>query len=320
MPQPAIKAINDTTICLGQSIEITATGRGNFYWRENSSGNAFQSFNNITISPQATTTYIFMADDEQCNTQPAFDTLTIAVETMPTLLLSNHEISHCARMPMYLHAASNAELQWFERNEYDELIPVEGNLVYPEKTTVYIAQAGNSCLTLADSVTVSIIPMEAPEMTIIASGKDVIFDIENFSANYFYYNLNFGDGSPPDHRPLTLHRYAASGSYTAVLTLNDRRTGCEASFEYPIIIDENDSNPMILYPNPADYLLNVIAPSGITFYRIIDLSGMHIYNTTTLSGNETGIQINIINIPQGQYILQLNTLEGPLTRVFIKAQ
>jgi hypothetical protein len=320
MPQPFIRTMNDTTICLGQTVEITATGRGNFYWRENVSGNTFQSFDNIVITPQTTTTYIFKAEDEQCNTQPAFDTLTIHVEIAPTLLLGNREIAHCARTQLYLNATSNMPVQWFEHNDYGELTPIEGNLAEPEKSTVYIAQAGNSCLMLTDSLTVSIIPMEAPVMTIIASGKDVIFDIENFSANHFYYNLNFGDGSPPDYRSMSLHHYASTGSYTAALTLTGKQTGCEASFDYPIVIDENDNNPMILYPNPAHYVLNVIAPSGITFYRIIDISGTSIYNESTRPGNETAVQINIVNLPQGQYLIQLNTLDGPLTRVFIKAQ
>ena len=320
MPQPLVCTMNDTSICLGQSIQIIATGNGNFYWRENITGSAFQPFTNTVVTPQTTTTYIFMAEDEQCNSQPAFDTLTVYVEVAPTLFIANRNISHCVHTHLYLNAISNVSVQWFERNNCGELIPVEGNLVYPEKSTVYIAQAGNSCLTLTDSVTVSIIPMEAPEMNIIASGKDVIFDIENFAANHFYYTLNFGDGSPSDNRPLSLHHYAASGSYTAVLILNDKRTGCEASFEYPVIIDENNSNPMILYPNPADYVLNVIVPSGIIFYRIISISGTSIYNETTRPGNETAVQINITNLPQGQYILQLHTLNGPLTGVFIKAQ
>ncbi|MDR0295517.1 MAG: T9SS type A sorting domain-containing protein [Prevotellaceae bacterium] len=318
MLQPAIRTMNDTTICLGQSIEITATGNGNFYWRENVSGSTFQPFNNTIITPEATLSYIFMAEDEQCNSQPAFDTLTVNVEIAPTLLIANRNISHCARTQLYLNATSNVPERWFERNDYDKLIPIEGNLVGPEKSTVYIAQAGNSCLTITDSITVSIIPMDMPEMTIITSGKDAIFDIENYSANHFYYNLNFGDGSPSDYPAMSLHHYAATGSYTAVLTLTGKQTGCEAAFEYLVVIDENDSNPMILYPNPANYLLNVIAPSGITFYRIIDISGTSIYNETTRPGNETAVQINIPNLPQGQYLIQLNTIGGPMTRAFIK--
>ena len=319
MPQPAIRTVNDTTVCLGQAVAITAVGRGNFYWREEQAG-AFRPFSDTVVAPQATVTYIFMADDEQCNSQPAFDTLTIVVETAPNLLLANRAISWCSRAPLHLQAESNAPLQWFERNDYGELVLIEDVTVYPEKTTVYIVQAANTCLVVADSLTVSIIPVEQPGMKVITSGKDVIFDIENYASNNFYYNLNFGDGSPADYRPMSLHHYAAAGSYTAVLTATDNRTGCEAVLEYPLIIDEYDSNPMVLYPNPARYLLNVIAPSGITFYRIIDINGMAVYNETTRPGNETALQINIINLPQGQYILQLHTVEGLLTGVFIKTQ
>ena len=320
MPSPVVHSITrDTTICLGQTVLLSAIGEGDFFWREADTTNPFVPFKDTLIQPAITTAYILMAEGQQCNAQPAYDTVTVTVEIAPTLFLANSNISHCARTHLYLNATSNVPVRWFERNDYGELTLIEGNLVEPEKTMVYIAQAGNSCLTLTDSVKVSIIPMEAPEMNIIVSGKDVIFDIENFSSNHFYYTLNFGDGSPSDNRPLSLHHYAASGSYTAVLTLSGKQTGCEASFEYPITIDENTGNPMILYPNPANYVLNVIVPSGITFYRIVDVSGISVYNESTRPGNETAIQINITNLPQGQYVLQLHTLNGPLTRVFIKS-
>jgi len=318
-PQPAIRTINDTTICLGQSVEITATGRGNFYWRENTAGSVFQPFNNTVITPETTLSYIFMAEDEQCSSQPAFDTLTIYIDIAPTLVVGNRDIVHCARTLMYLHAASNMPLQWFERNDYGELIPVE-DAVYPEKSTVYIVQAGNSCLTLTDSVNVSVIAVEAPELTILSSGKDVIFDIENYAANLFNYSLNFGDGSPSDYRPMSLHHYSAAGSYTAVLTLTGKQTGCEAAFDYPIVIDEQESNPLIIYPNPAHYVLNVIAPEEILFYRIVDVSGQNIYKYAQCSGSETGLQIDVLTLPVNAYVLQVQTRSGWLSHTFIKAQ
>jgi hypothetical protein len=319
MPQPAIRTINDTTICKEQSITVTATGRGNFYWRENLPGSVFHPFNDTIITPQATVSYILMAEDEQCNTLPAYDTLTINVDIPPVLVLANHETSHCARTQMYLHATSNIPIQWFERNDYGELITVDES-VYFEKATVYIAQAGNSCFTLTDSVRVSVIPVEAPELNIIAVGKDVIFDIKNYAANHFKYNLNFGDNSPTDSRPVALHHYAATGSYTAVLTLTDKYTGCEAAFDYPVVIDEQDSNPLILYPNPVHYVLNVIAPSEILSYRIVDVSGQTTYRTSQRTGNETAVQIDVLTLPVNAYVLQMQTRNGWLSHTFIKAQ
>jgi hypothetical protein len=320
MPQPAIRTINDTTICKRQAVEITALGRGNFFWRESRTGSAFQPFNNTMITPETTISYIFMAEDEQCNTQPAFDTLTIVVETSPELLLANRAIAHCSGMPLQLQAASNAPVQWFERNDYGELIFINDEVAYPEKSTMYIAQAGNTCGMVADSVMVSIIPVETPELKVIASGKDVIFDIENYLSSIFDYNLDFGDGSPTGHHAMSLHHYFTTGNYTVMLTATDKRTGCDAVLEYPLVVDEQDNNPILLYPNPAQHLLNVLAPSGITFYRIVDVSGISIYNEASRPGNETAVQINLMNLPQGQYLLQLNTLEGAFTSVFIKVQ
>ncbi len=321
MPQPEIRTINDTTLCLGQSIALTATGRGSFRWREDRPGSSFQSFSDTLISPQRSISYIFMADDAQCDTHPAYDTLNILVQTIPSIRLKARTIAICPNTSLHLEAQSDAVLQWFEYNSHGALQALSSPVVSPEQASTYIVQADNAvCPAATDTLSVRFIPVDKPDMLIKASGEDVIFDIRDYDARTYAYSLDFGDGSTGENKAMHLHHYADTGAYTVVLSATSLQTGCTASKDYPLSLSTQDDNPLILYPNPADYLLNVIAPSGITFYRIIEVGGSQLYNQTHCSGQEKALQIDVSSLRQGQYLLQLNTLDGAFTQLFIKAQ
>ncbi len=321
MPAPFVSSINDTTICLGQSVRLSASGEGLLLWKKTGAATSFASFKDTLLHPTSSVSYVLMAAGEQCDTPTVYDTVNITVETRPSLQLENRNLTVCRNAPFSLQAVSASALQWYTLDGDGILTALDSNTVSLTADSRFVVKAyNNACTAVFDTLSVKTSGPPTPELTVLQSGGDVIFDVKQPEINKYFYLLDFGDGSPLANKTMQLHQYATAGTYTATLTLTDKLTGCTDNSLHSIIIDPEEELRMILYPNPATYLLNVITPSPILFYRIVDVGTQAIYQATQRPGQETGLQIEVGTLPTGAYMLQLQTLNGWISQVFIKAQ
>lgn len=101
-PSVGISA-NDTTLCSGQSVTITATGGGTYLW---SSG---QNTESITVTPSSNTTYTVTVTNGQICTNTA--SLPITVLTPPTATISG-PLSVCPGDTAVLTASGGSTYLW----------------------------------------------------------------------------------------------------------------------------------------------------------------------------------------------------------------
>lgn len=141
--------------------------------------------------------------------------------------------------------------------------------------------------------------------------------MDGSTANPTSWDWDFGDGNSSTLQNPS-HTYASGGTYAVTL----KATNACGSKEYVdsislSSIDLNEAKLMAiaLYPNPTEGVINLNIPSGLDAdnIRVSDLSGRPILYRE-LGNNRTEITVDLRNLSEGIYMVELNTSSG--TRTF----
>ena len=76
-----------------------------------------------------------------------------------------------------------------------------------------------------------------------------------------------------------------------------------------------------LYPNPVESKLNVVLPDDVRnlTLKITDLSGRDVYSQSIMkSGKNTPLEVNIGHIPEGMYLLNIESDGGLFSKLIYK--
>ncbi|MGJ8661345.1 MAG: T9SS type A sorting domain-containing protein, partial [Bacteroidota bacterium] len=126
---------------------------------------------------------------------------------------------------------------------------------------------------------------------------------------------NIAGATNPSYTPLTL-----TGSYACIISFPG---GCKDTTDC-IFVDQtglenmNLSSFVEIFPNPSTDVLNVQSNSfGISDYKVLDINGRVILKDAS-DGLVNTIQLNTTLLDKGTYILELNTEQGSVKKVFIK--
>lgn len=145
------------------------------------------------------------------------------------------------------------------------------------------------------------------------------------------YQWFWGDNSPVDVVPYPTHVYNATGSYNICLVVLDTVTQCTdtmctllwvprlsqeaASAPYyvnviPTGIHELAQPSWNIFPNPAQHELTIKSDYTLTGnnFNILDVTGRIV-----MSGKLQGPAINITDLDNGMYILQIETAKGEIS-------
>lgn len=171
---------------------------------------------------------------------------------------------------------------------------------------------------------------EQQNISQIVSNSPNLYEIS--SANAFTsVDWDFGDGttetSYPDNAPDNTHTqvthvYAGTNIYSisAILHLTN---GCNISLStntltVPTGINEQFLNKIKIYPNPSNSSINIKIPKNLIISKIIltDLQGRLVKQKYFLSNDN--MNLNIQDISQGTYILQIFTNKGIINKQIIK--
>ncbi len=145
-PLPSVDAGEDTTICEGLSITLTASGNGSFQWN---TGATTQS---ITVSPSSTQNYsVTVTDGNGCSNS---DTVMVSVLPSPTVsanAIPSTEI--CNGDTVILYGSGADSYTW--DNGVQDSVPFT-----PSTTTTYtvIGTASNQCTDTA-TITITVNPL-----------------------------------------------------------------------------------------------------------------------------------------------------------------
>jgi PKD repeat protein len=160
-------------------------------------------------------------------------------------------------------------------------------------------------------------PMAA--FTQVNSGNQVTFT--NASVNASTYTWSFGDGSTSTTANPT-HTYTASGTYS--VTLIAGKCGMKNTVVHTVSVSttgvpfgEDQDVSWNVYPNPATSTISIhLTAAGDIHYKIFNITGEEIQNGKI---NSSGSQINITNLSDGLYFIQVYDKNASLGRKkFIK--
>jgi hypothetical protein len=127
-----------------------------------------------------------------------------------------------------------------------------------------------------------------PPQTLVDNGDFQSFTPQGLEHNtvYFWKVVPYNEGGEPGNTPVW--------SFT---TKVDETTSVD------LIMEQG----MVVFPNPANQKVSVVADAMITGVRMFDIKGRLVYAT---SCNDESLQIDISDLDSGIYVLQVQTLNG----------
>lgn len=169
-----------------------------------------------------------------------------------------------------------------------------------------------------------------------------VFFLNLSSADAVSVSWDFGDGNTSNEF-IPSHVYAAGGVYTVTLTITTE-DGCESTYSAIINLESNDftASPSFrivsnteeqeklavnttldrLMPNPVRDELNLIVTAGERAdyqIQVFSLQGQLMQQTSgDLLGGENRLNLEVSSLPEGMYILRLQTKGQDLSRKFVK--
>jgi PKD repeat protein len=137
----------------------------------------------------------------------------------------------------------------------------------------------------------------------------LVVDFSDFSVgNIDTWAWDFGDGGSANEQNPS-HEYTTTGSFTVSLTITGPAgTSTETKTDYiliPVGIQSNETEAMMIYPNPATEFLNIHFPDAARRKLIMQtIDGKQIFERITSSEFE---RIAVSGFDQGLYMLIIET-------------
>jgi len=176
-PLPVAIAGADTSVCIGKSITLTGNAGPSVNWNP---GNA--NTTSITVSPVATTTYIYTVTSVQgCVNR---DTVVVQVNPLP-IAFAGSDTSVCAGGTATLTASGGVSYSWSPGGQNTSTI-----FVAPTAQTTYSVTVtdANGC-SASDAMTVSVNPVPvvnfAPQLLCV--GNTVVLDAGNPGSTFLWF-------------------------------------------------------------------------------------------------------------------------------------
>ncbi|RLD48223.1 MAG: hypothetical protein DRI94_12855, partial [Bacteroidetes bacterium] len=186
---PTISFAGDTSLCIGDSTIITASGGNTYSW------NTGSSYDTINVSPSANTQYIVSVTDT-ATTCINSDTVNVYVHPLPTAIAFG-DTTICENLPAPLNATGGSTYTWSPSGSLSDA-NIANPTATPTTTTTYYVTVTNiyNCPDI-DSVTVNI--NQAPQFTLSSDSTNCYNDANGIaninisqSQNYTYL-WNTGD-------------------------------------------------------------------------------------------------------------------------------
>lgn len=296
---PAVSAGSNTSICLGASTQLAATGVGSFSWAP-SAGLSNGSIANPVATPVSTTTYTATLTGAGFCTASA--QVTITVNSVPTATASTTNSNICNGTSTQLNATGGGTYFWTPHAGLSNSQSANTTAT-PTGTTKYIITVSNAagCIDTASviiNVSNAIIISSVTVVDETCSNGDGSISVGNVTGGNapYSYSLN---GSPS--QPSALFPSLATGTY--LLSVKDA-TGCTTS--QTIVVGQLTNIDASFTANPP----SGPKPLPVSFTNTSTGATNYVWNfgngSNAFSTNASTIYPN-----NGTYIVTLYASNGP---------
>jgi PKD repeat protein len=305
---PTISANGATSFCTGGSVELSSSSATGNVWSTNATTQA------ITVTASGSYS-VTVTDNNGCSATSSATTVNVSNAPVPTITAS--AIQACSGDVITLTSSTADSYSW-SNGETTQSIEVTNTGSYTVTTTNADACAGVGASD-AVSVTFTATPTAAGSFT--TNGNIVTFS--NTSTGASSYSWDFGDFTNSS-ASAPVHAYAVNGDYQVVLTAINGNCTDTVVFNVAITVSLEElmglSN-LTVYPNPASETAVVSFDNtlGNSFdIQLIDQLGRVIMSQTNVqSYGSNSITINLVNLSEGMYTVQLISNQNSISKRLI---
>jgi len=233
-PLPTVKASpHDTSICVGSSAVLTASGAVNYSWAPSGAGLSCTACPNPTATPSGTTMYTVTGTDAHGCASSATSTVNIVVIPPTVSLIALPKILCEGRSATLVASASNnitQPLSWQPGPFTGPSITVS-----PTATTVYTVTATSNCGTATDTVTITVNSIPTAEFSADITNGCAPLCVQfrdqssTSSGKIIQWVWGYGNGdSSSEQSPI--YCYSKAGNFSVNLTVLTN-AGCSSSLD-----------------------------------------------------------------------------------------
>jgi gliding motility-associated-like protein len=279
-----INAGIDTSVCIGESVKLNATGAVSYQWTPVSNIDN-PTIASPTVTPTSTTAYIVLGfDGVVCQ---KYDTVVVRVRNYPTVN-AGPDLKHCPNefLDMGATASDYTRLEWVPASYLSDKLALNPQVSVLSNTT-YVLNAWNGHCLSTDTVSVSVNPK------VIAGFKadpnngfaPLPVNFTNTSTNAYFFVWDFDDKGATSDAANPTYTYTSEGTYNVLLLAKDS-LGCFDTISYPVFIREKENifMPNAFSPNGDglnDRFEPTYNPNKFEFveYQIFNRWGVQIFST-----------------------------------------
>ncbi|WP_420151980.1 gliding motility-associated C-terminal domain-containing protein [Siphonobacter sp.] len=243
--EPAFQVSKDTTMCLGGTVQLRASGGSNYQWTAHGSLNS-TTIANPVATPTETTTYTVQASDSKgCTGQKS---VTVTIQPLPVQVTVSEPVI-CKGQTVRIQATGGSSYQWTGLAISDS--SKAAITVQPSQSTAYtvIVKDNKGCRGQAKA-TVTIDESFRPDFAV-----EKVFDcvkptqvrIKLSNAGGDQYDWYLGNGDSLATQQPSPYVYPKPGTYQ--VTGIAKRGSCTLSASQPITIEPPLEVPNVVTPN-----------------------------------------------------------------------
>ncbi|MBN2213999.1 MAG: T9SS type A sorting domain-containing protein [Bacteroidales bacterium] len=304
-PDPLIVELgNDTTICAGNDITLSAPLSWWYEWSNGVSGDR-----QIIVS-DAGTYSVIVSDENGCK---GSDTIALAVKELPVVNLGN-DTTICEGARLLLTAPLASSYQWSNSSSSQQIVVNEAAAYSVTVSDAYGCEG-------SDTVAVAF-----QSLPVVNLGEDISLEpTENITldAGPGFVTYMWSTGTANQTFPVNGASLTGDTLFWVSVTDNFGCQGGDTIFITYVIIEKNtdqiNHNPVLIYPNPANHKIFIICEAGFEFdyLALFDETGKPV-KSLTVCDQMTNYEIDMTEIPAGKYILMIRSAGQILTKILIK--
>jgi len=246
-PAPQADAGQDSYICQGNSVSLSAGGGVDYQWQHHA---ALDNPNipNPTATPNQTTTFtVTVTDNNGCTDT---DSVTVFIQTA-TAQVSN-DTTICQGGSVQLIAGGGNAYLWLPAYSLDDSLSSQP-IAQPDSTTTYTVEVTDTvgCVATA-SVTVTVVQAITAGFSVsgLCEGDSTYFtdNSTDVLGNISTWDWNFGNGNSASGSPVPSHMYNQTGSYNVSLYV-ENNFGCSDTISKTIVINEKPHIAFTAHPS-----------------------------------------------------------------------
>jgi hypothetical protein len=291
---------NDTSICAGSTLQLSVSGGSSYSWTASSSINTLNPEAPIVNPTQSETYYVNALASGGCSAQDS-----VRVTVFPT---SNFQVSGgglWCNTPVEIQALNISNVIWEPSNGLSNPNATQ-TLASPSDSTWYYASGldANGCAVLADD-SVLVIPGNAPAASFTyqqLNNYEVAFTNTSTNAEQSIWSV-YGSTFTTSN---CLFNFPFDNTYTIELIVQN---ACGSDTIQTVInvikmvgIEDVETNPLNIYPNPAKDMVCVFNPfqSKFAMFQVFDAKGACVMQRNM---TEKSINIDLSQLQAGLYEL-----------------